>query len=93
MDEWIKIREKFNSMDEDPRIGPVHLSLFLGIIRTWEENHFKNPISSFSWELMAKAKISGGATYFRVIRELHQYGYIQYTPSYDHGCGSQLIVP
>jgi hypothetical protein len=77
---------------DDPRIGPVHISLYGALLSLWEQNAFENPISVFSHEVMPRCKISGLATYHRSIRELHQYGYIKYVPSYNHFLGSLVYV-
>lgn len=77
-------------MDSDPRIGPMHISLYLAIVRlSYEKNHI-NPISFFSRDLMSRAKICGTATYHRCIRDLHELGYIAYEPSFNHLRGSRI---
>ena len=77
---------------EDPRIGPVHISLYAALLGLWEQKSKENPFSVFSWEVMPFCKISGVATYHRSIRELHQYGYIKYVPSYNHFLGSSIYL-
>jgi hypothetical protein len=41
---------------------------------------------------MRLAKISGVATYHKAIRELDEYGYIDYKPSYNHNKGSLIQI-
>ena len=77
---------------DDPRISPVHISLYMAVLDLWIQNSYENPISVFSHEAMPLAKISGIATYYRTIRELHQFGYIQYTASFNHFQGSQIYL-
>src|SRR4051812_37226667 len=74
----------FKAIREDPRIGPAHISLFMAIIQQWNSNNCRNPVAVFSYELMCLAKISGIATYHRSIRELNDFGYIKYQPSFNH---------
>ena len=91
--EWMpQLTEFFSAIKDDARIGPVHISLFMAIMQQWAKNDGKNPFSVFSRELMQLAKISGVATYHRSIRELHDYGYIKYEPSYNHFYGSLIYV-
>lgn len=79
---------------DDPRIGTGHISLYLSLIGIWGEKKFENPLSVFSHEIMPLCKIAGSATYHRSIKELHEYGYIQYTASYNHFLGSLVyFVP
>jgi len=87
-----ELTEFFLSIREDPRIGPVHISLFMAIVQHWNNNNCKNPICVFGKELMELAKISGVATYHRSIRELNEYGYIKYEPSYNHFSGSLIYL-
>jgi len=41
---------------------------------------------------MELAKISGVATYHKTIRELHEYGYIKYQPSYNRFSRSRIYI-
>ncbi len=72
----------FSAIADDPRISTTHISLYMALLKLWGEQGFQNPIRVFSYEVMPLCKISGIATYHKSIRELHQYGYIQYAPSY-----------
>jgi hypothetical protein len=80
-----------NAVKADPRIGPTHISLFMAILYCKEEQGM-NPIYIFSAQLMQLAKISGPATYHKTIRQLKDYGYINYIPSYFHLLGSLIYV-
>ena len=76
----------------DPRLGPLHISLYVSILYFYNEGERKAPVSIFSKLLMKYAKISSHDTYHRYIRQLHQYGYIYYIPSFNPILGS-LIYP
>lgn len=71
----------------DPRIGPAHISMYMALLVCYSEQRL-NPIYIFSTQLKPMVKISGPATYHRTIRQLHEYGYIRYVPSFYHGLGS-----
>ena len=82
------------SVKDDPRIGTAHISLYVSLIRLWGERSFAKPLYVFSHEIMPMCKIAGTATYHRSIRDLHEYGYIKYIPSYNHFLGSLVyFVP
>ena len=83
----------FTAIKEDSRISPVHISLFMAIMQHWNNGNRKNLVRVFSKDLMRLAKISGVATYHRSIKELHEYGYIMYEPSYNHSVGSLISLP
>ena len=82
----------FSAIREDSRINPVHISLFMAIIQTWSANDWQNPIIVLAKDLMHLAKISGIATYYKCIKELHEYGYIKYKPSHNCYARSQVYV-
>ncbi|MFT3948143.1 MAG: hypothetical protein QM763_14330 [Agriterribacter sp.] len=77
---------------EDPRIGPSHISLFMSILYCSKIRDHQTPLSVYSKELMRQAKISGMATYHKCMRDLNEMGYIRYIPSYNPVLGSQVYI-
>lgn len=77
---------------EDPRIGPSHISLFMAILYYSKIQGCQMPVSIYSRELMRQAKISGMATYLKCMRDLNELGYIRYIPSYNPILGSLVYV-
>jgi hypothetical protein len=65
----------------DKRLAPCHISLYLGIFQRWVATEFQNPMRVVREELMGLSKVTGKNTYYKVIRELHEFGYIEYFPS------------
>lgn len=87
-----EISRFFSAIKQDSRINSKHISLFMAIVQYWEINSFQTPICVFSRELMKLAKISSVTTYHRSIRELHQYGYLRYEPSFKRSTGSLIYI-
>ena len=81
-----------NFAKNDNRIGPIHISLFVAIIYCWQKNNCKSPVCVFSRELMELAKISGFSTYYKIVKQLHNYEYISYKPSKNRYSGSLFYV-
>jgi len=73
----------FQRIAHDPRIGISHISVFCAILQLSIAGG-EEPVYFKSDEVMRVSKISGLATYHRCIRDLHDYGYIRYVPSYNH---------
>lgn len=73
--------EVFRRLKEDPRIGPLHLSLYLAICSLRPDSADIVRVSART--LMPLAKIAGKTPYHRTILELAAFGYIRYKPSYD----------
>ena len=80
----------FEKMDADTRITPYHISLYMTLFRRWNLNFFRNPISVSRDELMRLSKIGSVNTYTKCLKQLDQFGYIQYIPSYNPHKGSLI---
>lgn len=70
-------------MKEDNRITTTHISLFMALFERWNEVGFEGPVHFRRGEIMELAKINGLATYHKAIKDLSQFGYIRYIPSYN----------
>jgi hypothetical protein len=77
---------------EDGRIGPAHISLYVALMQSWRDNNFKSPFPIVRNQVMQRAKINGRSTYLRYIRDLNQFGYIWYKPTYNHSAGSMIAI-
>ena len=80
----------FDKVSQDSRLNPTHISLYISLFQSWNLNRFQNPISISRSEMMRVSKISANATYHKVIKQLHEYGYIVYEPSYNPFKGSMV---
>ncbi|GAA4429898.1 hypothetical protein GCM10023188_15880 [Pontibacter saemangeumensis] len=76
----------------DPRIGVSHIALYMALYRCWIKEGGTGPVSAFSHEIMPIAKIAGSATYHRVLRELDEYGYLKYEPSFNRMRRSRMYL-
>lgn len=80
----------FNAIDRDPRISITHIGIYAALLQYWKEHQFINPIQVFSHEIMRISKISSSATYHKCIRDLNEFGYIKYEPSFKRNRGSKV---
>lgn len=90
-----KVRELTNFYEAiryDQRIGPTHISLYMALFQFYNINRFQNPVNITRAGVMEVAKISGLATYHKCIKDLNEFGYIQYLPSYNPAMSSQVIL-
>ena len=55
-------------------------------------NKFENPIMVNRAVIMETAKINGIATYHKCIKDLAQYGYIIYQPSFNPGVNTRVAL-
>lgn len=67
---------------DDPRIKASHISLFVTLIVVGYYDSEKRTIVIKPNSILMQAKISI-STFRRCIHDLHDYGYLQYFPSFD----------
>lgn len=77
----------FAASGQDERISPLHICVYMALFEYWNQNNFQNPVSVTRQRVMQAAKIRR-TTYHKCMKELHEYGYIQYVPSYHPVLGS-----
>lgn len=82
------LHEFLEAIREDARISTAHISVYVALWKQWVDKDPEHPLSFFRRDLVAVCKISGLNTYHKTIRQLHEYGYIEYVPSYNHSIGS-----
>ncbi len=82
----------FNRVATDERLNPTHVSMYVSLFQFWNANRFKNPLSISRNELMKVSKISAKATYHKCMRELNEWQYLQYKPSYNPFKGSLVYL-
>ena len=71
----------FKKLEQDERMTAYHISLYLSCFQLWNLNRFRNPFSVRRYEMMKLARIGSVNTYARCIKELDQWGYVDYFPS------------
>jgi hypothetical protein len=74
----------------DTRLKSHHVSLYIALFRYWNENRFRNPFTIFRHEIMALSKIGSINTYTKSLRDLTEWNYIRYEPSFDPQVGSRV---
>jgi hypothetical protein len=92
MGEVKELTSFFSAIREDSRIGTSHISLYMALFQFYNLNEFRNPVGITRTAVMEAAKISGLATYHKCIKDLVDFGYIQYQPSYNPATGSHVVL-
>lgn len=82
----------FNQVATDDRLNPTHISMYVSLFQFWNASRFQNPISISRSELMKVSKISAKATYHKCMKDLHNFGYLRYQPSYNPFKGSLVYL-
>lgn len=82
----------FDRVAADKRINPTHISMYVSLFQFWNASRFKNPISISRNELMRVSKISAKATYHKCMKDLNDFGYLKYKPSFNPFKGSLVYL-
>ena len=88
------LNQFFSDISVDARITMTHISVYTAILQSASRLEATS-LSMFSYQLMELAKISCGKTYYKAVRELSDFGYIRYEPSFHRNRPSRihLTVP
>jgi replication initiation and membrane attachment protein DnaB len=92
MEQVKELTSFYSAIKSDPRIGTTHISLYMALFQFYNLNRLTNPILITRTAVMEVAKISGLATYHKCIKDLADFGYIQYQPSYNPAISSQVYL-
>ena len=91
-----EVREITDFMEraaKDSRLGPMHISLYLAILYCWLEQGGAGPARVNGRALMPLAKIGGPTPLYRALRDLNEFGYIEYKPSFNAMEKSKVYLP
>lgn len=80
------------SIRHDPRICISHIGLFTVLYHQQLEYGGQAPFPIKRAEIMEAAKISSTATYFKVLNQLAEFGYIRYMPTYNRMKNSRVQI-
>src|SRR5574338_14787 len=90
MDKLRYLADFFEAINCDARISITHIGIYAALLQYRMQNGFINPIQVFSHEIMSIAKLSSAITYHKCVRQLSEYGYIRYEPSFNRNKGSKI---
>ena len=64
----------------DNRLKPYHISLYVTILHSWNKNRMNEFIILHKETTLNHSKIGSNHTYYNSLRDLHNWGYIEYIP-------------
>jgi hypothetical protein len=82
---------RIGHMEKDHRLLASHISLFTALFVCQQRRGFIQPFSVNRGELMVLSKIASIATYHKCIKNLDDYEYIHYQPSFHPKVGSLIL--
>ncbi len=82
----------FDQIEKDERMMPSHIAIYIVLLNLWSKESFQNPMNITRREILSAGKVKSKATYHKCMKELHEYGYIKYDPTYDPFKGSSITM-
>ncbi len=76
----------------DDRLTPCHISTYMSLFQLWNKSRFPDKLSVCRSEVMEISKIGSTRTYYKCMKELHEYGYLVYHPSNNPLRGSVVTL-
>jgi hypothetical protein len=90
--EWdLRLSSFYAKVRADNRISPVHISQYLALLHEASKSYIEYSFLERE-RIMEDAKIYSRVTYHRSIRQLHEYGYIEYQPSFIQGMSKVKMI-
>lgn len=80
----------FELIRNDYRISSTHIGIYAALLYFSEDKGYSNPVEAFSTEVMNTAKISAHKTYRKCLKEMTEYGYLRYVPSFKKNQPSKI---
>jgi len=74
----------------DERLKAIHICVYMALFCFRNILDYHMPFRISRRKIMDMAKIRSIATYHKCIREMSEFGYIEYVPSFDKFIGSQV---
>ena len=87
-----QIMQSLTALGRDQRVSVWHVGVYTAILQLYYKGNLRNPVSITRRKIMQIAHIGSIATYHKCLRELQQYGYITYIPSYHPLLGSKIFL-
>lgn len=92
MDSLKPLSDFFFAIDKDARISITHIGIYAALLQYWKEHEFANPLQAYSYDIIQIARISSPTTYHKCVRDLNEYGYIKYEPSFKRNSPSKVYL-
>ncbi len=86
----VQLNMAFERFHNDARIKQGHITLYLAFFQKWNRGFFKTAITINRELIMDRAKIKSKTTYHNFVKDLNDWGYLQYFPSYHPARGSKI---
>lgn len=91
MDQMTMLSDFFKSVQDNPCIGPSHVSCYAALLEISRLHGYQMPVLVKRSDVMVIARINGISTYHRLIKDLVKSGCIKYEGRFDRQ-GSKVYL-
>jgi hypothetical protein len=92
MKQVAKLKRGYITLAREERINVWHISIYMALLYLWVWSKGVNPLYITRKKVMKLAHISSIATYHKCIKQLQEFGYIYYVPSYNRFTGTKVYL-
>jgi hypothetical protein len=82
----------FTVAAQDSRIVSTHILLYVALLECSNQNQSQSPFFISRRKIMRLSKIHSIVTYHKYMKELYEFGYIIYEPSYHPMKGTKVWI-
>lgn len=86
----VQLNMAFERFNNDTRIRQCHITLYLAFFQKWNREYFKKTITVNRELIVERAKIKSKTTYHNYVKDLNDWDYLKYYPSYHPARGSKI---
>lgn len=86
----IHLNAVFERFNNDERIKQGHITLYLAFFQKWNREFFKKTLTINREFIMEKAKFKSKTTYHNYLKDLNDWRYLNYFPSFHPTRGSKV---
>lgn len=84
------LNEALERFHDDIRIKQGHITLYMAFFQKWNREFFKSTLTVNRELIMERAKIKSKTTYHNYLKDLNDWGYLHYFPSFHPARGSRI---
>ncbi|MDC0008298.1 hypothetical protein OAE12_01160 [bacterium] len=89
----IHLNAVFERFNNDDRIKQGHITLYLAFFQKWNREYFKKTLTINRAAIIKRAKFKSKTTYHNYLKDLSDWGYLDYFPSFNPARGSRVRLP
>lgn len=92
MENAFSIVNIYMKISTDKRVNVWHISIYMALVYLWYKNDLSDNFYITRKTIMHLAHVGSIATYHKCIKQLQDFGYIKYKPSFNPCLGTMIVL-